>query len=101
MNLPLTPDRNLLDPNFESYKLSLDSLAVFSTALSVDLRPQCRSPAPDQYSYHHAKLFGRANLLVLDPECQDRIYLLDPERDEIFVVRLEKNEPEAIKVSEQ
>ncbi len=72
--IELKPDRSLLDPNFESYKLSLDALPVFNTG-SVDVVSQ--TPAEEQYSYVHAKLFSQNNNhLVRDP-FTGSVYVVD------------------------
>ncbi len=80
----LRPDRDLLDPHFESYKLSLESPPVFRTSLSSassDNLTSLSSLQPDdaQYSYLHAKLFSNtSNLLVADSHDTERVFLLDP-----------------------
>ena len=80
--IELKPDRSLLDPNFESYKLSLDSIPLFTAAPS-GLNVRGRLPDDNQFSFLHAKLFGQSNnFLVLDPfhgaGGGSGVYVLDP-----------------------
>ena len=75
--LDLRPDRSLLNPNFDGYKLSLDKVPSFSAALPSKLRS--RAASEDQFSFLHAKLFGQSsNLIVADSQDPDRLYLLHP-----------------------
>jgi hypothetical protein len=88
--LSLTPERALLDPNFESYKLSLDSLPTYSTSDSDGLDVHARSPNEDQYSFLHAKLFGQNNnLLVSDPftDGGDAVHVVDPQAGRVLQVK--------------
>lgn len=60
----LRPDRRLLDPEFEGYKLNLRPLPHYSHEL---VSPVDRVyPDEVQYSFVHAKLFALHNHLVLD-----------------------------------
>lgn len=60
----LRPDRRLLDPEFEGYKLNLQELPHYSHEL---VAPVDRVyPDEVQYSFIHAKLFALHNHLVLD-----------------------------------
>ncbi|XP_061163412.1 nudC domain-containing protein 1-like isoform X2 [Saccostrea echinata] len=67
--------RELLDPNFDGYKLSLDPLPTYTCKLDNGIA--FTSLSEDQYSYHHAKLFGVHNHLYLDPWNTDYIYFID------------------------
>lgn len=60
----LRPNRNLLDSNFNGYKLSLDPTPLLITELeSTPLQCQQRD---DQYSFLHAHIFGLENHLERD-----------------------------------
>ena len=86
--LELRPDRDLLDPHFESYKLSLDSPPCFRAALSTSAGAASDSlhvpmralqAAEEQYSFAHAKLFSQSsNLLWVDSSDPDLVFLTDP-----------------------
>ena len=75
----LRPNRELLNPKFDGYKLSSEQLAVESTALPnavniVGLRD-------DVFSHLHVKAFAWTNHLVLDNWSQDTdkilLYIVD------------------------
>lgn len=55
----LRPDRNLLNSNFEGYKLSLATLPVCEKSLPVSI--DRAAPDGSQYSLLHAKLYGLHN----------------------------------------
>ena len=60
----LRPNRELLDPKFEGYKLALDPLTLSSTSLAsavnnVPLREE-------SFSFQHIRAFGNRNHLVID-----------------------------------
>ena len=82
--MELKPDRALLDPNFDGYKLSLESMPLY-TATPPGLSIKGRMPAEDQYSFLHAKLFGQSNnFLCTDPFGDGRgVYVLDPQEGKI------------------
>ena len=82
--LKLARDRDLIDPNFGGYKLSLDPVASSKVALGLSRvrrvqiflmklfsgsgrGPKHQQPDPGQYSFLHTKLFGEHNHLVGDP----------------------------------
>ncbi|XP_062599810.1 nudC domain-containing protein 1-like [Saccostrea cucullata] len=67
--------RELLDPNFDGYKLSLDPLPTYTCKLGNGIA--FTSLSEDQYSYHHAKLFGVHNHLYVDPWNTDCVYFID------------------------
>ncbi len=93
-SVELRPDRDLLDPHFESYKLSLDSPPAFRTPLSSASVPSplsSRQPGDDHYSYLHAKLFSlSSNLLSLDSHRPELVFLLHPENGGLWRVAVEK-----------
>ncbi|XP_060079821.1 nudC domain-containing protein 1-like [Ylistrum balloti] len=67
--------RELLDPKFDGYKLSLDKLPLYKSPLDnaievVDL-------SDDQYSYHHAKIYGVHNHLFLDLWSEQSVYFIN------------------------
>lgn len=66
-NVKLVKDRDLLDPNFSGYKLSLDNVAVTTRDIPANASPKHLHPSNDQYSFLHAKLYGEHNHLVGDP----------------------------------
>lgn len=62
--IELRPNRNLLDPNFNGYKLSLDPTPLLT--IDLDSPPvQCQQ-REDQYSFLHAHIFGLENHLERD-----------------------------------
>jgi len=69
--LKLSVRHALLDPEFEGYKLSLDSVPLYHATLDDNLvgRPlKVRTADQNQFSYLHAKMFqSGANCLVSDP----------------------------------
>ena len=61
----LRPNRDLLDPKFEGYKLSSESLTLSSTNLvsavnDIQLREEL-------FSFQQMRAFGNLNHLVFDP----------------------------------
>ena len=48
-NVKLNKNRDLLDPNFSGYKLSLDSVAVTSTDVPPEAAVTHLNPSNDQY----------------------------------------------------
>lgn len=74
--LELRPNRDLLNPNFDGYKLSLTTLTVCEKDLpaSVDRA----SPDAGQYSFLHARLFGLHNhIFAEDIHGISYIYFVD------------------------
>lgn len=62
--LELRPDRNLLNSNFEGYKLSLAALPVCEKELPLSIERAV--PDSSQYSFLHARLFGMHNHLYAE-----------------------------------
>lgn len=87
----LEPNRDLLDPHFESYKLSLDPCPIFTCAPDNFPQPriQIRNAGDDQFSFQHSKLFGSTNLLVGDPWNPDLVFMLDPVGPRVLHVEFE------------
>ena len=48
-NVKLNKNRDLLDPNFSGYKLSLDSVAVTTTGIPPEAATSHINPSNDQY----------------------------------------------------
>lgn len=70
----LRPKKDLMDPTFEGYKLSLDALPVYKHDLPAVV--QHRNPNSDQYSYQFVKLFSLHNHLLNDPWNVDFVYFV-------------------------
>lgn len=60
----LRQNRNLIKPNFDGYKLSLDNVPVISQECLVE--PLHAKPSDEQFSFLHAELFSLHNHLVKD-----------------------------------
>lgn len=60
--LELRPDRKLLNPEFEGYKLSLEAIPTYQKELSCSV--DSALPNNEQHSILHAKIFGLHNHLV-------------------------------------
>ena len=66
----LALDRNLLDPNFDGYKLSLDPFTHYTLDLKVDSKldtynfVESGEGKQKFYFYQHLKLFSFQNLLM-------------------------------------
>lgn len=71
----LKQDRNLMYPNFDGYKLSLDRIPVFrQDVLCAPLKAESNE---EQYSMLHAELFSTQNLLVVDPWARTQSYFVN------------------------
>uniref|UniRef100_A0A8C4WK59 NudC domain-containing protein 1 n=1 Tax=Gopherus evgoodei TaxID=1825980 RepID=A0A8C4WK59_9SAUR len=74
-NCSLRVKRQLLDPKFEGYKLSLEPLACYQLGLdSAVAEVKLRD---DQYTLDHMRAFGMYNYLHLDSWYQDNVYYVD------------------------
>jgi hypothetical protein len=89
----LKPDRNLLDSNFEGYKLSLDSFAQYKLDLhqnnhKLDTYNFIESDASKHkfVLYQHLKLFGMQNLLIANPYNDINLYYFDLNQTLIRIV---------------
>lgn len=69
-------NRDLIDPNFAGYKLSLDSLPTycFNIGQGVDAK---QLESNEFYSYQHIRAFGIQNHLFLDPWNDDSFWIVD------------------------
>ena len=70
----LRPDKSLLDPTFESYKLSLETLPIYQHELPVGV--EHLKPSDDQFSFQHYKSFGFHNHLIPDVWHPDYVYFI-------------------------
>ncbi|KAL4234041.1 NudC domain-containing protein 1 [Mactra antiquata] len=74
-SIELKSKRDLLCPDFEGYKLSLDKLPQYSTKIENGVYNVTLSD--DQFSYHHARLLGVQNQIFADPWNLECVYLID------------------------
>ncbi|XP_047113413.1 nudC domain-containing protein 1 [Schistocerca piceifrons] len=73
--IELRPSRDLLDPEFAGYKLSIDPVPCYQYNLEDDVYHIL--PSDDQYSLLHAKVFGLHNHLYADVLSEDNLYYVD------------------------
>ena len=52
----LNKDRDLLDPNFSGYKLSLESVSLSSVEVAASSAAEHQHPDSGEYGYLHAKV---------------------------------------------
>lgn len=71
----LRPDRDLLDPNFNGYKLSLDSVPIHRKSIPEGI--DVAQPTDDQFSFCHTKIFSLHNHLHVSPFSPSSIYFID------------------------
>nr|CAG4651951.1 EOG090X08S2 [Triops cancriformis] len=71
----LRTNKDLLDPAFEGYKLSLEPLPIYQKELSHHVTHLL--PSDDQFSYQHIKVFGLHNHLHADPFSSNVAYFID------------------------
>ncbi|XP_038666297.1 nudC domain-containing protein 1 isoform X2 [Scyliorhinus canicula] len=74
-NSSLRVCRQLLDPKFDSYKLSLEPLPIYT--LDLDSAVAEVKLREDQYTLDHMCVFGMYNYLHCDRWYQDSIYYID------------------------
>lgn len=88
----LKPDRKLLNPQFEGYKLSLDSFTQYrleldsSNQLDTYNFIESSSSSASYYIYQHIKLYGMQNLLHVNQYHNHDIYYFDVNRQMIKIV---------------
>jgi len=70
----LKPDSQLLNPDFEGYKLCLDPLPSYPTPLERQTPLQVHLDN-SQYSVQHLKTYGSRSCLVLNPWSQSLLYV--------------------------
>ncbi|KAJ3609757.1 hypothetical protein NHX12_024268 [Muraenolepis orangiensis] len=76
-NYSLKVNRELLDPNFESYRLSLDPIPSYNVELDAAVEEVKLKDS--QYTLDHVRAFGMYNYLHLDPWYPDSVFLVDCE----------------------
>nr|SVE79582.1 EOG090X08S2 [Daphnia magna] len=81
----LRPRKDLLDPTFEGYKLSLDSLPVYKHEVPVAV--EHLKPNEEQFSFQHVKTFGLHNHLIDDPWSDEVAFFISKDL-QIFMINL-------------
>nr|SVE71772.1 EOG090X08S2 [Daphnia similis] len=81
----LRPQKDLLDPTFEGYKLSLDSLPVYKHEVPVAV--EHLKPNEEQFSFQHVKTFGLHNHLIDDPWSDEVAFFISKDL-QIFKINL-------------
>ncbi|CAL8293176.1 unnamed protein product [Merluccius merluccius] len=76
-NYSLKVNRELLDPNFESYRLSLDPIPSYTVELDAAVEEVRLKDS--QYTLDHVRAFGMYNYLHLDPWYRDSVLFVDRE----------------------
>ena len=66
------PDRNLLNVNFEGYKLSESLLSHVSSELPEEVR--VAKLKEEDYSYQHMRTYSLHNHLAVDPYNDSSVY---------------------------
>ncbi|KAJ8268128.1 hypothetical protein COCON_G00133000 [Conger conger] len=74
-NTSLKMNRKLLDPDFESYRLSLDPLPTYNIELDAAVAEV--KLKDNQYTLDHMRAFGMYNYLLIDPWYDDSVYFMD------------------------
>ncbi|XP_062846849.1 nudC domain-containing protein 1 [Trichomycterus rosablanca] len=77
-NCSLKVNRELLDPSFESYRLSLDSIPSYNVELDAAVAEVKLKDT--QYTLDHMKAFGMYNYLHIDPWYEESVYFIDCKR---------------------
>ncbi|KAF5901268.1 nudC domain-containing protein 1 isoform X1, partial [Clarias magur] len=74
-NCSLKVNRELLDPNFDSYRLSLDAIPCYNVELDAVVAEVKLKDS--QYTLNHMKAFGMYNYLHADPWYEESVYFID------------------------
>ncbi|KAJ0003485.1 hypothetical protein NQD34_008583 [Periophthalmus magnuspinnatus] len=74
-NYSLKVNRDLLDPHFESYRLSLDAIPTYT--IELDAAVEELKLKDSQYTLEHMQAFGMFNYLHLDPWYEDSVLFVD------------------------
>ncbi|XP_019959970.2 nudC domain-containing protein 1 [Paralichthys olivaceus] len=74
-NYSLRVNRELLDPSFESYRLSLDAIPTYNVELDAVVEEVKLKDT--QYTLEHMRAFGMYNYLHLDPWYEDSVLFVD------------------------
>ncbi|CAF92802.1 unnamed protein product, partial [Tetraodon nigroviridis] len=72
-NYSLKVNRDLLDPEFESYRLSTDTIPIYKVELDADVEEFKLK----EYTLEHMRAFGMYNYLHLDPWYEDSVLFVD------------------------
>nr|XP_018899756.1 PREDICTED: nudC domain-containing protein 1 [Bemisia tabaci]XP_018899757.1 PREDICTED: nudC domain-containing protein 1 [Bemisia tabaci] len=80
----LEPNKELLDPTFNGYKLSLEPVPVHESALPVEVEHIL--PNDDQYSFLHMRLFSLHNHLFIDQWNNQYVYFFNKHREVVCSV---------------
>lgn len=73
MNVSLRPDHSLLDPNFESYKLSLLKIPIYEASSQNGV--YCK-PLNEVTSKQHLKAYNNINCLCVNPFDTSCVYYM-------------------------
>uniref|UniRef100_A0A3Q3XA47 NudC domain-containing protein 1 n=1 Tax=Mola mola TaxID=94237 RepID=A0A3Q3XA47_MOLML len=71
----LKVNKDLLDPNFETYRLSLDAIPTYTVELDAAVEEVQLKDT--QYTLDHMRAFGMYNYLHLDPWYEDSVFFVD------------------------
>lgn len=74
-NYSLKVNRRLLDPSFESYRLSLEPIPTYNVELDAAVAEVKLKDS--QYTLDHVRAFGMYNYLHLDPWYEDSVFFVD------------------------
>lgn len=74
-NYSLNVNRQLLDPSFESYRLSLDPIPIYNIELDAAVAEVKLKDS--QYTLEHVRAFGMYNYLQIDPWYEESVYFVD------------------------
>ncbi|CAB1345701.1 unnamed protein product [Coregonus sp. 'balchen'] len=74
-NYSLKVNRQLLDPSFESYRLSLDPIPTYNVELDAAVAEVKLKDS--QYTLDHVRAFGMYNYLHIDPWYEDSVFFVD------------------------
>ncbi|XP_076865906.1 nudC domain-containing protein 1 [Brachyhypopomus gauderio] len=74
-NCSLKVNKQMLDPSFESYRLSLDSIPCYTVQLDAAVAEVKLKDT--QYTLDHMKAFGMYNYLHIDPWYEESVYFVD------------------------
>ena len=72
LNMAFNPNRELLNVNFEGYKLSESLLSHVSKELPEEV--QVAKLKEEDYSYQHVRAYSLHNHLAVDPYLEDSVF---------------------------
>nr|CAG4640989.1 EOG090X08S2 [Eulimnadia texana] len=98
--IELRPQKSLLDPTFEGYKLSLDQLPIYKHEIPATV--EHLKPSEEQYSYQHIRTFGLHNHLTTDLWNPNLCYFVTKDHQiyEVHLSSLASQHPEFVLVWE-